>query len=390
MNTTVRSMTAGILAGCALLACAAPALAQGKLKSYATRYYTIYTDLDRDTVREAELRINTMAEAYYARTRGFGGGEIRAKLPFYLFGEIEDYHAAGGMKGSAGVFDGKKLMAFAGEKVTPATWHVVQHEGFHQFVHAVIGGDIPIWVNEGLAEYFGEAVFTGSNFITAAVPPARLRRVQKWIEDGNAISIQSMMSKSHAAWNVQMSLVNYDQAWSMVHFLAHGDDGRYQKAFNAFLRAVSAGRAWTEAWDANFGRGTKEFEQQWARYWLSYPREGSRELYAQAATAILTNFYARAASQKQIFDDAGAFFDAARAGRLQAHPSDWLPPALLQDALGAAPELGDWSVRKRAGRSVLVCRTAGGLTLTGSYALENGRVKDGSVTVERQPAARKP
>ena len=26
--------------------------------------------------------------------------------------------------------------------------------------HAVIGGELPTWVNEGLADYFGESIFT--------------------------------------------------------------------------------------------------------------------------------------------------------------------------------------------------------------------------------------
>ena len=42
------------------------------------------------------------------------------------------------------------------------TWHVVQHEGFHQFVFAVIRGEIPTWVNEGLA-VLGHARLGGPN-----------------------------------------------------------------------------------------------------------------------------------------------------------------------------------------------------------------------------------
>ena len=62
-------------------------------------------------------------------------------------------------------------MAFAGEHITAYTWHTVQHEGFHQFAHAVIGGDIPTWLNEGLAEYFGEALFTGGRVRPRRGPP---------------------------------------------------------------------------------------------------------------------------------------------------------------------------------------------------------------------------
>ena len=79
----------------------APASA-ADLKQYETRYYTIYTDLAPDVEREAAARMTRMAEEYHDRTRSFAG-VIRHKFPFYLFRNEADYHAAGGMPGSAGV-----------------------------------------------------------------------------------------------------------------------------------------------------------------------------------------------------------------------------------------------------------------------------------------------
>jgi hypothetical protein len=43
----------------------------------------------------------------------------------------------------------------------------------------VIGGELPIWVNEGMAEYFGEGIFTGDGFITGVIPPKRLRMIKE-------------------------------------------------------------------------------------------------------------------------------------------------------------------------------------------------------------------
>ncbi|MDQ3440250.1 MAG: hypothetical protein M3478_07860, partial [Planctomycetota bacterium] len=127
------------------------------LRAYETRYYTIHTDLGRDAAREAELRMTRMAEEYRRRTSDFSG-EIRKKLPFYLFKREADYHAAGGTPNTAGEYNPNTLtlMAFAGDDgPNLQTWHAVQHEGFHQFADQVIGRGLPIWANEGLAEYFG-------------------------------------------------------------------------------------------------------------------------------------------------------------------------------------------------------------------------------------------
>ncbi|HMO25788.1 MAG TPA: hypothetical protein PKB10_05915, partial [Tepidisphaeraceae bacterium] len=155
----------------------APAAAAG-LKRHETRYYILYTDLSDEEAREAAVRMTKMAEEYADRTRDFAGA-IRQKFDFYLFRDKEAYYAAGGPRGSAGVFDGQSLKAIAGEQLTDQTWHAVQHEGFHQFAHYVIGNDnMPIWVNEGLAEYFGEAIFTGDGFVSGVMPGWRVRRIK--------------------------------------------------------------------------------------------------------------------------------------------------------------------------------------------------------------------
>ena len=92
------------------------------------------------------------------------------------------------MPGSAGVYmrsDGEpRLMGVAGELENAFTWHLIQHEGFHQFAAAVIGGDRPVWVNEGLAEYFGEAIFTGDGFIAGIIPQWRLKRIRAELSAG--------------------------------------------------------------------------------------------------------------------------------------------------------------------------------------------------------------
>jgi len=359
---------------------AGPACGQAHLTTYETRYYIIHSDLDRDAVRQAASRITAMAEMYWQRTKGFGG-TIKTKFPFYLFSDPQDYYAAGGIPGSAGVFDGERLMAIAGAAMGDETWHVIQHEGFHQFVYAVIGGDIPIWVNEGLAEYFGQGIYTGDGYVTGLIPPERLARLQRWLAQHKTKSIAEIMTTSHAAWNAGLSVVNYDQAWSMVHFLAHAHHGRYQPAFNAFIGDVSRGMKWEHAWHKDFGSGTHEFEQQWRQYWLNMPPNATADRYAEATVATLTSFYARAFSQRQIFRTFDEFVAAGRAGTLKSDADDWLPPGLLHAALQRAEQLGDWQIRKRTGGYELACTLADGTTLAGRFKVRDHRIQPGSVTV---------
>ena len=404
---------AALVAACLAGPGPAPALAVDLVK-YDSKYYTIYTDVDPEVEREAAARMTHMADEYHARTQSFAG-RINHKFPFYLYKVPADYYAAGGMKGSAGVFAGSsdgtgKLMAIAGERITPYTWHTVQHEGFHQFAASTIGFGLPVWLNEGLAEYFGEGLYTGDGFITGVVPPARLGRVQGEIRGDQMKGVKALMAVSGQQWAAEMNIRNYDQAWSMVHFLVHGDGGKYAPAFSQCIREIANGhKSFDTAWADTIGP-VDGFEDRWKAYWLEQPRSPTHDLYARATVATLTSFLARATAAKQTFPDLAAFAAAADGNALKVLPDDWLPHSLLAGALtdshldhpadDAAAQADDTAqtgsadpkpdrYEYRVGpnhQATLTCVLADGTRLTGWFKLNGTRV--GAVNVESDDTAK--
>jgi hypothetical protein len=353
--------------------------APSDLPRYETRYYIIQTDLDPDGVLEAQVRVTKMAEVYADRCKGFSG-VISHKFPFVLFKNVDDYYAAGGVEGSAGLFDGQKLMAVAGEKLSSRTWHVVQHEGFHQFAHAVIGGDIPTWADEGLAEYFGEGIFTGDDFLTGVIPEWRRKRIVKSMQANSFKPIDDMMRLSLNEWNGELSVYNYDQAWSMVQFLAHGEGGKYQPAFIAYMNAIGNGQNSTTAWKDAFGAGPG-FEERWREFWLKLPENSTENLYRKATVSTLTSFLARAFAQKQDFQTMEEFATAASEGLLKISQQDFLPKTLLASAMkdvGDRLKAGEIFSIERSNETraqpKIVLRTANGVRLVGTFQLRNGAV----------------
>jgi Protein of unknown function (DUF1570) len=355
------------------------------LPTYETPYYIIHTDLDADAVREATIHMTKMAEEYHQRTLEFSG-VIRTKLPFYLFRTQSDYYAAGGIRGTAGLFNGKSLLAVAGEHLTARTWQVVQHEGFHQFAAAVIGGDLPTWVNEGLAEYFGTAVFTGDGFQTGVIPPWRLVRLKAEMARPHGLhSVADLMELSLDQWNGEMNVANYDQAWSMVQFLAHGDDGKYQKPFTQFMLALNKGQNWRQAWKDSFGN-TEGFEDRWREYWKSQNEDPTADLYARATTATLTSFIGRAIEQRQTFGSFDLFTQAARDKTLRCSQANQLPPSLIESALSDVQHRTDkgytWSLvppSRTTGGLQIVCVLPDGRKWIGRFVLRGTTVEAVSV-----------
>lgn len=357
-------------------------------KTYQTQYYLIHTDLDADTVREATARMTSMAEEYHQRTEGFAG-TIRERLPFHLFSDPKDYYAAGGTLGSAGQYDGTRLMAVASKRYGDRVWHVVQHEGFHQFAHRVIRGRIPVWVNEGLAEYFGLGIWTGDNYVTGIVPPSRLGRLKAHIEGGRLLPFSQMLSMDYREWVSSLGGANYDQAWSMVHFLVHAEGGKYRRPFEAFIKDVSRAQPSRQAFYRRFGRDIEGFEKQCKQWWSLLPENPTAERYTLADVETLTSYLARAQLSGQKFSDVKEFFDAADAGQLKMPQERWLPAKLLNGAMLRARGLERWSLGKGRYGSTLILTQANGHTFTGAFAPEKGFVKV-RVDVKKTPPSTAP
>jgi len=360
------------------------------LPHYETRYYQLYTDLDREQAREVAAHVTKMAEVYADRTRGFAG-TIDRKFPLAVFKRMDDYLATGAPKGTAGVFNGQELIAVAADgELNARTWHTIQHEGFHQFARAVIRGDLPVWVSEGLAEYFGEGVFTGDDLMTGVIPEWRRRRIVKTLDAGKFKSIDRMLDTSLNEWNREMQLANYDQAWSMVHFLAHGDGGKYQPAFVAYMNAIGRNVPRAAAFRQSFGDGGG-FEDKWKTYWSSLPENPTDTVYRKATVATLTSFLARATAERQTFESFDAFARAGAGRTLLAPEGDDLPRSLLAQALDDAAgrrEQGDAFEIVRAPNEKLpqlvVSARDGANRLVGKFTLRGGHV--GRVTVEGSEA----
>jgi hypothetical protein len=214
---------------------------------------------------------------------------------------------------------------------------------------------------------------------------------------GAFMPMHDMLYLSHADWNDSISLTNYDQAWSMVHFLVHADGGRYQKPFAAFLRAVSGGQAWEEAWQASIGPADG-FEERWREYWLKLPPNPTDDLYAQASVRSLTLFLARAGGQGQAFADFPAVVRAADAGQIKLSERNWLPQSVLLSALSEAARLHRdgyrFSLRlpeptARNGKSLpqIVCHPPDGAEIVGRFTLNSNGVPRIFVDTQKSFAA---
>lgn len=118
------------------------------------------------------------------------------------------------------------VFAYRGERLAED----LRHEGTHALLHSSIP-NVPIWLDEGLAEYFETAP-------DGAAPTGHREALATQLHDGKIVPLERL-EKLVDLW--QMSTDDYRWSWLWVHFcLDHSPETR--AALLAHLRALSEGK----------------------------------------------------------------------------------------------------------------------------------------------------
>lgn len=266
------------------------ARAETSLKVYASRHYHIHTNLTKAETVPFGRHMDAIYDQYAKRFADYASTAQAGKLmPLYLFRtqqQYNDFLAQHGIKaeGSGGMFfvthrlEG--LATWAGDTRRSRTFATLQHEGFHQFAWYHLGPNLPVWMNEGLAQYFEDAVIIDRGMELGLADPHRIEMVREALMTRNAVAIDELLRLNSTQWSSALradasrSGLLYAQSWSLVYFMIHGEDGQYRRPFETYLRLLSEGsthdRAFRFAFNVN---DVKALEAQWRRFALAQQAE---------------------------------------------------------------------------------------------------------------------
>ncbi len=207
-----------------------------------------------------------------------------------LFTEMDAYHAAGGLPGSAGVYVPRTnevlvpLESLGLRRVGSGFTieardenHTLIHEITHQLTRHWRG--MPVWLYEGLAEYVASAVYrpgrlTFTNRMSSAMDYMRNYK-GVWERSYTAVSPAAMMDMSYQQWSANIGggrfggVRNYASALILtVFYCHHDDDGSGQVLWN-YLRALENGVDEKQARDQFLirGRSADDLESEISRAW---------------------------------------------------------------------------------------------------------------------------
>jgi tetratricopeptide (TPR) repeat protein len=135
------------------------------------------------------------------------------------------------------------------------------HEYAHLLVNNYFGG-APLWLKEGMAEYYSTARLSGDQRRLTLGAPARERA--RLLRRQTLIPLRVLFEAGQDSpyyTEPERRALFYAQSWALVHYLTHGGGPARREQFARFLELLSSGAEVGEALRAALGQTAEEVER---------------------------------------------------------------------------------------------------------------------------------
>jgi len=136
---------------------------------------------------------------------------------------------------------------------------------FHEFTHLLVRttlGEVPLWFNEGLAEYYSTFSFSDDQKVVMGRP---ISSHVYLLRDNKMLPLRTLFqvdSKSPYYNESEKQSIFYAESWALMHYLVLGKDGQRMEQMGKFVellnRKVSLEEAFQQAFATSFDVMEKE------------------------------------------------------------------------------------------------------------------------------------
>lgn len=338
-TAVMAALVAGVVgAGAAAATKAWPTKKDGEFILVDSPHYLIKTDHTSEIAQMIASHQEGLFQELFRRMGSARPGAQIRRVQVTVASTREKYLSITGADGigSQGLFTCDKIMAWAGPDEIDTVLETLRHEGTHQFVDQFVGYRCPIWLNEGLAEFFRNGQFKAGQLVVGQAPVLTVNFLKRVLAAGALMPTFRLLTMSDDEWlmAVQMGsirgLIQYSEAWAMVYFLQGGDGGKYRGPFTAYINNLSKGRSPSDSWQLAFGANTMGgFEDRFRTFIKELKPSGGMD--CQTGLLILGYMLMEAEDTPELYKDMETFRQAAIDGKL----GEWHIPlrrALMLDS----------------------------------------------------------
>ena len=173
---------------------------------------------------------------------------------------------------------------------------------FHEYVHLHLREnmpDAPLWLNEGLAEFYSAFAVSGGEAVFGAPIPYHIRLLR----GRELIPLATLFAVAHDSphYNERdKSGIFYAESWALVHYLMLGGGGRFRPLLTRFVNLLSAGVSADAGVQLAFGMSLEALEGELK----DYVRRGE---FASERVAVGRGPDAHVSAQRAALSEAEAY-----------------------------------------------------------------------------------
>jgi Flp pilus assembly protein TadD len=234
-----------------------------------TAHFAVVTNVD-DRFTEW---IGRHIELIYAKYESIFPKQNKGKDKYrvIVFNTVKEYMDYGSPPNTGGYYqDLTKKLVFWKQPKDSDTLLVLYHETFHQFL-AYYLDHAPQWFNEGHGDYFGPSTYNEkTKQMEIRTNPWRLKGIQQGIQSGRYTPVTKLMQMTQAEmYDPKTVGMNYAEAWSLVYFFWHFENGKYAKLLQQYFQFLSKDEDLKGAYEAVFAKqDMAKIEEEWKKFTL--------------------------------------------------------------------------------------------------------------------------
>jgi hypothetical protein len=241
----------------------------GSAWRFASLHYELTTNLPLERALELGLDLERFYHAFFALFGAeLGLYEVCTPMKIHVHADRASYPESAGENGRYEP-DIDTVVVDASRGFQLAT---LVHEATHQLLFVTAfkerggHGEIPPWLNEGLAEYVAASVVGAPPLVLEPGTPA-LHHFHAHASSKSAHDLARVLAFSTSDYQSSDDpALKYAQSYTLVHFLLHGEERRHRAGFLDYLRLVYAGRGSSTDLKKCLDVDWKKLARAWSEY----------------------------------------------------------------------------------------------------------------------------